>query len=105
MEIVSHFGPLPCIPDDLTLPQFIFDYEHSSRPARNPNTPWLIEDETGRNVGEKELKSRTFGLAMALRSQLGVREDDVVLLFSRNHVDYPVAVWAVHRLGGIISYV
>jgi hypothetical protein len=47
----------------------------------------------------------------------------LVLLFSQNHVgkyakyvtkslpslnyliDYPVAIWAVHRLGGVISYV
>ena len=43
------------IPDDLTLPQFIFGYEHSSRPARNTHTPWLIEDETGRRIGENEV--------------------------------------------------
>ena len=30
-------------------------------------------------------------------------QDDVVLIFSRNHVDYPVCIWAVHRLGGIVS--
>lgn len=104
MEIVSPAGLLPFIPDDLTLPQFIFDYhEHPSRPTRDPSIPWLIEDDTGRNIGEDELRKRTFGLAMGLRSQFGVGEDDVVLLFGRNHVDYPVAIWAVHKLGGIIS--
>lgn len=93
MEIVSPAGLLPFIPDDLTLPQFIFDYhEHPSRPTRDPSIPWLIEDDTGRNIGEDEvsalvdflhnilihvfrlpqLRKRTFGLAMGLRSQFGV---------------------------------
>ena len=49
--------PSGCIPDDLTLPQFIFGYEHSSRPARNTHTPWLIEDETGRKIGENEVSA------------------------------------------------
>ncbi|EDR13168.1 uncharacterized protein LACBIDRAFT_308714 [Laccaria bicolor S238N-H82] len=26
-----------------------------------------------------------------------------VVLFSRNHIDYPVAMWATHMLGGVIS--
>ena len=28
-----------------------------------------------------------------------------VAMFSPNHVDFPVTVWAAHRLGAIISYV
>ncbi|KAF9465775.1 phenylacetyl-CoA ligase [Collybia nuda] len=103
MEFHSPAGPLPFIPDNLTVPQFIFDYEHPSRPARNSGIPWLIEDETGRKIGEQELRRRTHGLATALGSKFHIGEDDVVLIFSRNHVDYPVAIWAVHRLGGVIS--
>ena len=57
-QIELHVGQaLPCIPDDLTLPQFIFGYEHSSRPARDTHTPWLIEDETGRKIGENEVSA------------------------------------------------
>lgn len=55
MEIESPVGPLPHIPDHLTLPQFIFDYEHPLRPSRCSNIPWLIEDDTGRQIGEHEV--------------------------------------------------
>jgi len=57
MEISSPVGPLPHIPDNLTLPQFIFDYEHPSRPTRSPTIPWLIEDDTGRKIGEDEVSA------------------------------------------------
>jgi len=63
----------------------------------------LIEDETGRPIMEQELRQRTFGLANALHTKFHIGENDVVLLFSRNHVDYPVAIWATHQLGGVIS--
>ncbi|GLB45464.1 putative phenylacetyl-CoA ligase [Lyophyllum shimeji] len=106
MDIYSPSAPLPSIPDDLTVPQFIFDAEHECRPVRKPNVPclpWLIEDETGRAIGEQELRRRTFGLPNGLRFMFGIGEDDVVLIFGRNHVDYPVAIGAVHQLRGGIS--
>lgn len=59
MEIYSPAGPLPPVPDNLTVPQFIFDYEHASRPARSAGIPWLIEDETGRKIGEHEVSRTT----------------------------------------------
>ncbi|KAF8895161.1 hypothetical protein BD779DRAFT_1668498 [Infundibulicybe gibba] len=103
MEIHSPSAPLPPLPDDLTVPQFIFGYESSLRPKRDLNVPWLVDDETGRGVGGDELKRRSLGLANALSLLYGIKDDDVVLLFSRNHIDYPVAIWAVHTLGGVIS--
>ncbi|KAJ7366661.1 phenylacetyl-CoA ligase [Mycena albidolilacea] len=102
-EIHATSGVLPSIPDDLSVPQFQLDYNDPNRPTRPANIPALIEDATGRRVFLPELRERTQGLANALSSLYSLREDDVVLLFSRNHVDYPVAIWAVHRLGGIIS--
>ncbi|KAG5716650.1 4-coumarate--CoA ligase-like 7 [Termitomyces sp. T112] len=103
MEVYSTSGPLPDIPDYLTVPQFIFDYQHECRPVRIPSATWLIEDETGRGIGEEELRRRTFGLANALKTTFGIEDGDVVLIFSRNHVDYPVAIWAIHRLGAVVS--
>ncbi|KAG9315614.1 hypothetical protein JVU11DRAFT_3256 [Chiua virens] len=97
-------GPLDCyVPDDLTIPQFILDSSHPLRPVRKSGTPWLIEDATGRHINGEELRTRTFGLANALSSRYGIKDGDVVVLFSPNHVDYPVAIWGTHRLGGIIS--
>ncbi|KAI0095115.1 amp dependent CoA ligase [Irpex rosettiformis] len=96
-------GPLPHIPDNLTLPQFILDAWHPNRPVNTHLNPVLIEDSTGRGVGLSELRARTFGLANEMRARWNIGENDVVCIFSPNHVDYPVALWAAHRLGAIVT--
>ncbi|SJL09487.1 uncharacterized protein ARMOST_12865 [Armillaria ostoyae] len=80
--------PLPFIPDDLTVPQFLLDdYKHPlSEMRKGDDAIWLIDDTTGREYTFKEAK-----------------EDDVVLFFSPNHIDYVVATWAIHRLGATIA--
>ncbi|KAN0087719.1 hypothetical protein V8E55_006340 [Tylopilus felleus] len=102
-QLDSPAGILPHIPDNLTLAQFILDSQHPSRPVRKHGIPWFIEDHTGRTLGYEEIRARVFGLANGLRLTFGIKEDDVVLIFSPNHVDYLVAVWAAHRLGAIMS--
>ncbi|KAI0943151.1 hypothetical protein AcV7_002378 [Taiwanofungus camphoratus] len=104
-EIHGPGGPLPPVPDHLTLAQFMLDYHHVSKPvvAAEQSNPWLIEDATGRQITYQEIRTRTQGLANALSSRWGIGEDDAVCIFSPNHVDYPVAIWAVHRLGAIIT--
>ncbi|KAG6894707.1 hypothetical protein C0992_005030, partial [Termitomyces sp. T32_za158] len=61
MDVYSPSGPLPNIPDDLTVPQFIFAYQHECRPVRGPSSTWLIEDETGREIGKEEIIQSQFG--------------------------------------------
>ncbi|OJA18473.1 hypothetical protein AZE42_04979 [Rhizopogon vesiculosus] len=94
------------IPDNLTIPQFFLDSHHPRRPVRT-DAPWLIENETGRHIGFEEIRARTFGLANGLSLRYGIKEEEVdqsaVLIFSPNHVDYAPAIWATHRLGGIVS--
>ena len=50
-------GVLPVIPDDLTLPQFILDSSHSTRPIRKDGIPWLVDDNTGRQIGYEEVSN------------------------------------------------
>ncbi|KAJ7103285.1 amp dependent CoA ligase [Mycena belliarum] len=103
MEFRSVSGALEDYgPDDLSLPQFFLDFQHSSRPVRPPNVPWLIEDQTGRPIAFDELRIRTAGLANALSIKWNIVENDVVCVFSPNHVD-PVCIWAIHRLGAIVT--
>ncbi|EIW53371.1 amp dependent CoA ligase [Trametes versicolor FP-101664 SS1] len=102
-EIHADGGPLPPIPDDLTIPQFLLDSHHPARPVLKKPQPWLIEEATGREVGSDELRARTFGLANALKLRWNINEDDVVCIFGQNHIDYPVAIWAVHRLGAVVT--
>ncbi|TFY55235.1 hypothetical protein EVJ58_g8376 [Rhodofomes roseus] len=150
-------GPLPHVPDDVTLVQFMLDSDHPSRPVKRilQGNPWMIEDATGRQIGYGEVRTavqspvlrkgssgskvrmRTHGLANAISSRWRIAEDDVVVcqekqtplhkphllwevgyvveltchqapygtfcIFGPNHVDYPIAVWAVHRLGATVT--
>ncbi|KAH9980137.1 amp dependent CoA ligase [Lactifluus volemus] len=96
-------GILPVIPDDLTVPQFILDSSHSTRPIRKEAIPWLVDDTTGHQIGFEEIRSRVFGLANALSIKLKIRENDVVCVFSPNDVDYPIVIWAIQRLGAVVA--
>ncbi|CAE7221755.1 unnamed protein product [Rhizoctonia solani] len=90
--------------DDLTIPQFMLDSTHSLRPIREANSPWFIEDETGRGIGFEEVRSRVWGLANAISGRWSdIAEDDVVCIFSPNNVDYPITIWAAHRLSLAVS--
>ncbi|KAI0937764.1 hypothetical protein AcW1_003837 [Taiwanofungus camphoratus] len=102
-EIHALRGPLPHVPDDLTIVQFMLDHQHPTKPAVKQSSPWLIEDATGRKIGIDEIRSRTQGLANALSSRWKIGENDVVCIFSPNHVDYPAMIWAIHRLGAIVT--
>ncbi|KAJ7756755.1 phenylacetyl-CoA ligase [Mycena maculata] len=93
---------LPHIPDDITTEEFTLEYDHTIRPARPEGTPWLVVDKTGRKVDLDQIRKRTRALEVGLRNQ-GIGEDDVVLLFSSNHIDYPICIWAAHRLLATVS--
>jgi 4-coumarate--CoA ligase len=47
--------PLPHVPDDVTVGQFILDYSHPTRPVREQGSPWLIDDETGKTVARSQV--------------------------------------------------
>ncbi|KAK0481631.1 amp dependent CoA ligase [Armillaria novae-zelandiae] len=88
---------------NLTVPQFILDSPHESRPHRKGDIPWFIEDGSGRTLCHAEVHQRTQGLANALSLRWNLSEHDVVCIFSPNHIYYPISIWAVHRVGGIIT--
>jgi len=91
-------------PRDLTIPQFILDSDtHPLRPSRLANTPWLVDDETGRSYGLEEIRERVERLARGIKQRWSVERGDVACLYSANHLDYPIVIWALHRLGAIVS--
>lgn len=86
---------LPFIPDNLSIPQFFLDSQHSTRPLREEGIPWLINDVTGRKIGFEEvrlashefcfnsfdvdgltckLRRRTYGLANAMSIRWNIGE-------------------------------
>ncbi|KAI0003772.1 hypothetical protein BJV74DRAFT_793389 [Russula compacta] len=106
-EIVSS-EPAPYIPDNLTIPQFLFHADHALRATRPGGVPFFIEDATGRAVDSREARSRVDGLANGLSRKWDIslltailEEDEVVCLYSPNHLDYAVVFWALHRLGAV----
>ncbi|KAJ3808435.1 phenylacetyl-CoA ligase [Lentinula aff. lateritia] len=109
MNIFETTETLPAVPDHLSIPQFFLDYQGNERLVTNgqpvqdlePN-PWFIEERTGRKIGlAEQIRRRSFALAIAISIRYNIAS--AVLIFSRNHVDYPIAIWAVHRVGGIVS--
>ncbi|KAG8732721.1 hypothetical protein FRC11_011380 [Ceratobasidium sp. 423] len=65
-------------PTDVSIPQFFLDSTHPLKPIRDSDSPWFVEDETGRTVGFEEARSRTWGLANGVRGRWpSIAEDDV----------------------------
>ncbi|KAF7365573.1 hypothetical protein MVEN_00430700 [Mycena venus] len=98
-EITSPIRKAPQFPDDLTLAQFLFDYQHPIRLPREPDSPWIIDSVSGKTFLQEELRDRTWCLANALSFSYGLGPDHTVGIVSGNHVDFPIAIWAAHRLG------
>ena len=55
MDIYPLADGLPSIPDNLTIPQFMFDVSHEIRPKRRKEIPWLIQDESGDKISEDQV--------------------------------------------------
>ena len=55
-EIHADGGPIPHIPDDLTIPQFILDTHHPARPTVTTPQAWLVEDRSGRDERANALR-------------------------------------------------
>ena len=68
MTVFQNPAPLPYIPDDLTVAQFILREYLPSRPLRPRNVPYFIEDSTGREVNYEEVRINTWLLYGFLNS-------------------------------------
>ncbi|KAJ7152691.1 amp dependent CoA ligase [Mycena crocata] len=101
-EYTSPMHTVPHFPEDLTLPQFLFDYQHPIRLHRESGIPWLVDAVTGKAVLQDELIARVWDLANGLSYQFGIDQDDTVGVISANHLDFPVTIWAAHRLGASV---
>ena len=68
-EIHADGGPLPFIPDDVTIAQFILNEQHPTRPVQTGTRPWLIEEVTGRKISSDEVSSRCVKESSSQRRQ------------------------------------
>lgn len=106
-------------PRNLTLPQFMLDSSHPLRPVRSTENPWLIDDTTGLSYNFEVTRTRVYGLANSLAARWDLGDNNVVCTFTPNDVgklflcyksiassssiDYPIAMWAIHRLGAAVT--
>jgi len=92
------------VPDHLTLPQFFSDFHHHTRPKQARwDEAYLIDEPSGNKSSFNDLHARSLLLANAIGLKWGIGNGDVVAVLAPNHIDVPVIIWAVHRLGGIIT--
>lgn len=70
-EFYSPGGELPHIRDDLTIPQFMFDFTHPSRPVVSPSAPVLVEDATGKALDLNQVILCSCGISSAF-DQVGL---------------------------------
>ena len=90
--------------DDQDLYNLLFEHFPPSRPdMRGTGLPLLIDDSSGYSLTFEGTKWRVDHLSMALYRDLGVRPDSIIAVYSPNSVDFPIMIWAAHRLGATVS--
>ncbi|KAF9033174.1 hypothetical protein BJ165DRAFT_1515946 [Panaeolus papilionaceus] len=94
---------LPPVPDNITIPQFIFQPKCMTRPVRPANVPVFVDDATGKALFYDDVRQRTISLANGLSIKYNITRNDVVCLFAPNHIDYATVCWSIHTLGAIVS--
>ncbi|KAF4124534.1 Acyl-CoA synthetase (AMP-forming)/AMP-acid ligase II [Geosmithia morbida] len=104
----SWVPPLPHIPDDITLDQFLNTENygrHALSSSRNPFTCGLTgKTYTAQQVVQRvDYLSRALGKRLSIDSEDGTEWDRVVCLFSLNTIDYIPFTNAIHRLNGIVT--
>lgn len=70
--------------------------------TRIPNSPAVIDSESGLTYSWKELAARASHTAYEL-VESGIGRRDTVLVLSQNHVEMTQAFWAVMHAGGVLA--
>ncbi|PPR03048.1 hypothetical protein CVT24_012436 [Panaeolus cyanescens] len=96
--------PLPPIPDDISIPQFIFQPKCMSRPNRPANIPVFVDSATGRALFYDEVRQRTFSLANGLSIKYNIAPKDVVCVFAPNDVGMPFTAFCQPKSNLIADY-
>ncbi|KAJ7152698.1 hypothetical protein C8R43DRAFT_1003345 [Mycena crocata] len=69
-EYTSPVHTVPHFPEDLTIPQFLFDYQHPIRLHRESGIPWLVDAVTGKAVLQDEVGAADVLFGTALNSTI-----------------------------------
>jgi hypothetical protein len=79
------------IPDDIIVPELIFNHKYGRRPLSQSNKALLIDAPSGTKFNIETVAERTESLAKGLQKELGVEVgwNGVIGLFAPNHVQFP----------------
>lgn len=100
--------PLPLIPDDVAICDFMLDDKHRRYPLNDSLRPYIC-GLSGKSYSWLEVKERVDYLSRALAKEFdfhpnqGTEWDKVVATFLVNTIDTLPLFWAVHRLSGIAT--
>lgn len=68
-----------------------------------PDKPALIDGHTGQTLSFGELKSMVSKVSFGLYHQLGIKKNDVVLIFAPNSIQFPLCFLGIVAIGGIAT--
>ncbi|CAA7046965.1 unnamed protein product [Microthlaspi erraticum] len=99
--IYRSLRPTLVLPEDPNTSLVSFLFRNSSA---YPSKPALVDSDTGDSLTFSELKSAVSRLAHGLL-RLGIRKNDVVLIFAPNSYQFPLCFLAVTAIGGVFTTV
>ncbi|XP_019188981.1 PREDICTED: 4-coumarate--CoA ligase-like 7 [Ipomoea nil] len=100
--IYRSLRPPIVLPRDPNLSMVSFLFRNISQ---YPDQPAIHDADTGRTLTFSQLKSQVSRVAHGLKHQLGVRKNDVVLIFSPNSIDFPLCFLGAIAAGAIATTV
>lgn len=68
-----------------------------------PDKPALIDGHSGQTLSFSEVKSMVSKVSFGLYHQLGIKKNDVVLIFAPNSIQFPVCFLGIIAIGGIAT--
>jgi len=101
----TYFDAIQTVPDvvipPVTVPQYVFETEEHKEPGED-NLPFFTEASTGRELKRGQLRVQCNKAAQGFHG-VGVEKGDVVLLFLGNTMEYPIILFGVAMIGGIVT--
>ena len=99
-------SPYPARPiPDSTIYDFMFERVKQGNypPAIAGSRIALIDEQSGATLTHDDLRRRVDALASGFVKEYGLKRGDVVAVYSPNHLDYGVVVWALLKFGAVVS--
>ncbi|KAH7864578.1 hypothetical protein Vadar_031188 [Vaccinium darrowii] len=100
--IYRSLRPPLLLPEDQNLSMVSFLFRNSSSYS---DKPALIDADSGQTLTFSQFKSTVAKLSHAFLHQLGIKKNDVVLIFSPNSIQFPICFFAIVAIGAIATTV